>query len=265
MTQNKDISAHFPGLTLIHQKIRGNQVGNHQHSAHEFFFPLQGTIQIRAGDKDLKAGSGKIIYLPPDISHSFNSDSASQGERLILIFQPSLWKKNSRKKFEASTLSASQLCKEVVFQLLIYPKTKAAKALITTLVQTLAEMLEANNCGSEGEISHLSGRTDDDRIKKALSYIEEHFFANTSANQIAKYSGLSVRNLNRLFLQETGMSPKQAMTLVRIDQAKKILKTGKRSVTDTALDVGYSSVSQFISTFRKYTGQVPSTYMPFVK
>jgi AraC-like DNA-binding protein len=263
MIQNKDISAEFPGLVIVHQKIRGNEIGDHQHSEHEFFFPLQGEIQIRVGEKNLKAGAGKIIYLPPDTTHSFKSDSASQGERLILILEPSLWKKNDGGKFEASIISASQLCKEIVFQLLIYPKTKASTALIQTLIQTLAEMLDAKNDGSDGEPSHLSGRTNDDRIKKALSYIEENFSANPSMDNIAKQSGLSVRNLNRLFLKETGMSPKQAITLYRIDQAKKILRTGKKSVTDTALDVGYSSVSQFIATFRKHTGQIPSTFLPF--
>jgi AraC-like DNA-binding protein len=108
------------------------------------------------------------------------------------------------------------------------------------------------------------GRTEDERMKKSLQFIADEFSSNLSAELIAKKSGLSVRNLNRLFLKEFGLSPKQVVTFYRIDQAKKLLSTGKKTVTDTAFDVGYSSVSQFIATFRKHTGQLPSSFLPTI-
>ena len=159
-------------------------------------------------------------------------------------------------------ISASQLCKEIVFQLLIYPKTKAGNALVQTLIQTLSEMLEAATDTSEGDISYLIARTNDERMKKGLQHIAESFDTNLTAESISKTAGLSVRNLNRLFLKECGMTPKQVLTSYRIHEAKKMLSTGKITVTDTAFKVGYSSVSQFISTFRKHTGQIPSAFLP---
>jgi AraC-like DNA-binding protein len=262
MGQDKDTFISLNGLTIIHQKIRGNEVGIHTHDEHEFFFPLQGEIQISANGELLKAGAGKLVYLPPNLSHSFKADSASQGERAILIFDKKSWNKYEGGSFRASSISASQLCKEIIFQLLIYPKTKAGGALVQTLVQTLSEMLEVGDEKHSGELSHLMGRTDDERIKKSLQLIAEKFSSNLSSEEIAKKSGLSVRNLNRLFLKEFGLSPKQVITFYRIDHAKKLLSSGKKTVTDTAFEVGYSSLSQFISTFRKHTGQIPSSYLP---
>ncbi|MFN7729326.1 MAG: helix-turn-helix domain-containing protein [Bdellovibrio sp.] len=264
MGQDKDTFIHLNGLTIIHQKIRGNEVSDHEHDEHEFFFPLQGEIQINVNGELLKAGAGKLIYMPPGLSHSFKADSASQGERAILIFEKKAWDKYDGGSFEAACISASQLCKEIIFQLLIYPKTKAAVALVQTLVQTLSEMLEAGKENYSGELSHLMGRTEDERMKKSLQFIADEFSSNLSAELIAKKSGLSVRNLNRLFLKEFGLSPKQVVTFYRIDQAKKLLSTGKKTVTDTAFDVGYSSVSQFIATFRKHTGQLPSSFLPTI-
>lgn len=256
----KDIAAEFPGICIVHQKIRGHTVADHQHDEHEFFMPLQGEIQIQAADKCLKAGAGHMIYLPPSTVHSFRSDGLSQGERLILIIEQSAWKRRLGGKFSPSVHPASQLCKEILFQLLIHPKTKAASALIETLIQTLSEMLEGN--AIEGNFLHIAGHCEDPRIRKSLEIIEENYAATISVEKVARQAGMSARNFSRLFLAELGMTPKEVVTLLRIERAKQLLSSGQHSVTDIAFEVGYGSVSQFISTFRKNTGQLPSSLLP---
>lgn len=148
------------------------------------------------------------------------------------------------------------------FQLLIHPKTKASKALVKTLIQTMSEMLEGAYRTFDGDLLHLAGQSQDERVKTALGVIEEGFMTTMSTEEIARKSAMSVRNFNRLFLTEIGMTPKQVVTLFRIEQAKQLLLNGKQSVTDIAFEVGYNSVSQFISTFRKSTGQLPSSFLP---
>jgi AraC-like DNA-binding protein/mannose-6-phosphate isomerase-like protein (cupin superfamily) len=258
MKQGQDIVAKFPGILIIHQKIRANTVEKHLHEEHEIFLPLQGEIRIQLGDKTLSAGPGRMIYLPPNLEHSFQSSSNTQGERLIFFIDSKEWKSYQGGQFSASTTSASQLSKELLFHLLIHPKTKAAKSLIQTLIQTISEMLETSGLNSIGDVAHLYGVSSDLRLKNALELIQAKFNARLSMEELAKRSGLSVRNLNRLFLQELGMTPKQVITLHRIENAKALLKRGQQSVTDIAFEVGYHSVSQFITTFRNLTGQLPS-------
>lgn len=260
MRQGQDLSARFPGIVIIHQKIRGKVVGDHAHEEHELFLPLQGEIQIGASGRTLKAGPGKMIYLPAGQTHSFQSATSAQGERLILLVDQKIWKMNQCGSFPASVVSASQLCKELLFHLLIYPKTRAARSLIDTLLQTASEMLEAAGTGAFGDLAHLEGRASDPRVQRALAEIQSRYVSKLSMENLARISGLSVRNLNRLFLAELGMTPKQIITSYRMECAKELLKRGRTSVTDIALEVGYSSVSQFITTFRKLTGQLPSEF-----
>lgn len=260
MRQGQDIAAKFPGVLIIHQKIRGNTVDRHQHDEHELFLPLQGEIKIQSQEDLLKAGPGKMIYLPPGLEHSFQAASSAQGERLIFIVDAKTWKLSGGGDFPPSVATVSQLCKELLFHLLIFPKTKAARSLTETLIQTASEMLEASVLQSCGEVAHLGGRSRDARVGRALSIIRKSFNAPLSMDKLAKDAGLSTRSLNRLFLEELGVTPKQAITLHRIESAKAILKQKRTSVTDTAFEVGYSSVSQFITTFRKVTGQLPSEF-----
>jgi AraC-like DNA-binding protein len=260
MRQGQDFAASFPGILIVHQKIRGNAVGQHRHDEHELFLPLQGEIRIRTEEDWLKAGPGKMIYLPPGVKHLFQATPSGPGERLILIVEDKLWKASGGGTFPPSLAADSQLCKELLFHLLIHPKTKAARPLVDTLIQTASEMLEASGLQSFGGVAHLYGRASDPRVKGALMIIQEKFDRPLSMSELARGAGLSTRNLNRLFLSELGVTPKQAVTLHRIEMAKKLLSRGRESVTDIAFQVGYSSVSQFITTFRRITGQVPSRF-----
>jgi len=74
---------------------------------------------------------------------------------------------------------------------------------------------------------------------------------------VAQEAGLSLRNLNRLFLEQVGLAPKQALTQYRVAAAKHRLLKGS-TVTDAALASGYKSLAQFITVFRRLTGQLPS-------
>lgn len=197
MKQGTDIAREFPGILVIHQKIRGSQKDSHLHEGdHEFFVPLQGEIRIRATGtgEEFAAGPGRMIYLPPGLEHSFQSSRSAQGERLIFMVKDTTWRAN------------------------------------------------------------------DPRVIRALDELRRSACGTLRMEAIAKRSGLSLRNLNRLFLLETGMSPKQFVTRVRVETAQRLLKGGRRTVTDVALEVGYGSVSQFIAAFRKITGQLPSEY-----
>lgn len=259
MKQGGDLLIEVPGAIVIHQKIRDRQVGEHSHDGHEFFIPLQGEIRIRCEGRDLKAGPGRAIYLPPRVEHSFQSSRATSGERLILILDSRRWKQEGGAVFKPAVIPGSQLVKELAFHLLIHPKSRSAPALVATLVQVLSELLESPVPESGARLSELRDRTEEPRVRAAFDRIARDFAdAALSVEDVARASGLSVRNLNRLMMTELGVAPKKLIVLHRMEHARRLLKRG-RPVTDVAMEVGYSSVSQFIATFRKTTGQLPSS------
>lgn len=75
----------------------------------------------------------------------------------------------------------------------------------------------------------------------------------------ARDCGTSGRTLTRLFRQQTGMSFGAWRTQLRLHEALQLLAEGQ-SVTAIALDLGYESVSTFISTFRRALGVTPGGY-----
>jgi len=69
---------------------------------------------------------------------------------------------------------------------------------------------------------------------------------------------LSYRQLSRHFESGFNMSPKQFQTKARLSEAKNLLANTAMTITDIALDLGYSSSQHFSVDFRRKFGQSPN-------
>lgn len=266
MSKNKasmDLISQFQGLTIIHQKIPGHEVGRHSHDEHELFMPLQGEITIQYDNKVVKAGPGRMLYVPPELDHRFSSTAQGSGERVIVLISDMLWerinKKMGNQHFPPTSFNSSGLAKELLFYLLVESKVDGLKYFINTLIETLINTIQGESLQSSKNLNILSGKANDQRIRLAIDEIVKSKGRLSIAN-VAQKSGLSVRNFNRLFLKEIGFNPKDYVIQIRINLARDLLKKTQMTVTDIAFEVGYNSLSKFIETFKKYEGVLPSDY-----
>ncbi|MBX2988045.1 MAG: helix-turn-helix domain-containing protein [Bdellovibrionaceae bacterium] len=255
MKLGKDVTAEFKDLYVVHQNIPGKRAEIDGFKEHLLFVPLQGEIQIRTNAETYSVGVGQMLYLPPKTSHSFTSSDRA-GERLIAMLDPKAIRLSAQSGVK---LPINQLIKEILFYLLLHPKTKNANSLVRVLAETLEEVVE--QIPSSGGLDHLEGKIGDPRIKRVLEIMRDSVGERVSLDQIAKEAGLSSRNLTRLVVKETGIQPRQWLINFRIDRSQELLKRPGTSVTEVAMEVGYSSLSQFISAFRSRTGQLPSDFL----
>ncbi len=91
-----------------------------------------------------------------------------------------------------------------------------------------------------------------DRIQNWLDLAQK---ANWSVTTLAKRSGVSVRTLERHFLEAFGKSPKAWMTTRRLKQAVEFL--GRAPVKEVAFLVGYAHPSTFSREFKRHASQCP--------
>jgi AraC family transcriptional regulator len=64
----------------------------------------------------------------------------------------------------------------------------------------------------------------------------------------------------RSFKASFGLSPHKYHSSRRVERAKLLLADLDRSVTDIALEVGFSETSSFTAVFRKLVGYAPTGY-----
>lgn len=104
---------------------------------------------------------------------------------------------------------------------------------------------------------HIAERTELDDV---LVWIEQEAHRDLTLGDIAKRAVMSVRTLNRRFQAETGQTPMQWVTGVRVRHAQQLLEGTAHGVEKIGRDVGFSSPANFREQFRRLTGVAPQSY-----
>lgn len=97
-------------------------------------------------------------------------------------------------------------------------------------------------------------------VKDAVSYINEHFAEPLTLKDLAEKACLSPFYFTRIFSEETGMTPYQYLISTRISAAKFMLKSTSLSIKEIGYQCGFSSMTSFCSTFKKWEDQTPGRY-----
>ncbi|MDT7803609.1 MAG: hypothetical protein QOI78_7042 [Actinomycetota bacterium] len=97
-------------------------------------------------------------------------------------------------------------------------------------------------------------------LEPVLGWIEEHAHEDLTLADLAAAARMSVRSLHRRFQTETGQSPVEWLTHVRIRHAQELLETTDTGVETIARRVGFASPTTFRVQFRRVAGVSPRTY-----
>lgn len=100
----------------------------------------------------------------------------------------------------------------------------------------------------------------DERLDPVFSYIEEHFSEAISLPDAARQIHVAPTSLSRLFKKNTGITFVQYVTSIRLRHAVSDLTESQLSISDIALNNGFSTASQFNKIFRQYFDVAPGEY-----
>ncbi|HET9906126.1 MAG TPA: AraC family transcriptional regulator [Anaerolineales bacterium] len=96
-------------------------------------------------------------------------------------------------------------------------------------------------------------------IRKARHFIEEHFAHSIRLDALARHVALSPYYFLRVFCAQVGMPPHAYQESVRIRHAQRLIREGK-TLAETAMEVGFSSQSHMTRSFKKIIGVTPGQY-----
>jgi transcriptional regulator GlxA family with amidase domain len=104
----------------------------------------------------------------------------------------------------------------------------------------------------------LSIECNDSRLRAVLIMMEQHIEGTVPIQDLAASVGLSRRQLERLFMQETKSSPAVIYRKVRMERAKQLIIGTSASLIEIALEVGFENASHFSRAFSQTFGQTPT-------
>ncbi|MTI89345.1 MAG: helix-turn-helix domain-containing protein [Balneolaceae bacterium] len=101
---------------------------------------------------------------------------------------------------------------------------------------------------------------EDEIVKEVQDYIERNVHEKISVKQLASQFAVSRRQFDRRFIKATGNTPFEYLQRVKIEAAKKLLETSRKTVTEAMYEVGYSDASAFRKVFKEITSLSPVEY-----
>lgn len=97
-------------------------------------------------------------------------------------------------------------------------------------------------------------------IRKALRYIYDHYSEHLELEQTADYVGLSSSYFSTLFRQTVGITFREHLNRIRVEESKHLLLDRKHTLADIAISVGFPDQSYYCKVFKKIVGVTPGQF-----
>jgi len=264
-----------PGLRHIGYDVfadaRPSGLETHSHpGAYEVCYIRRGSLQWLVSERPYDVGPGDLFMTLPDEMHGGRNGVMDRCELFWVSFDLDVTDGCGMKAAECALLDRSlrscrmRVCPgpveivghfERILRTLSAPEPLTPAVVRSSLVLLLAEVRSAYLRAATGV-----NRPPSPRIAKAMTWMQRHLADAIALDAVAAQVALRPSQFRAVFMEETGFSPREYLTQVRIARAKEILGQANRSITSIALATGFTSSQYFATAFRRITGFTPRDF-----
>lgn len=271
----KDIynNVEMPIFYMIHNKGNAEIENLHYHSYIEIIYILEGGSCVYVGDKEYSLLKGDMIIINSGIPHESKATGETTKE-LVVKFEPdTLYMSDGYANNFVYTMPVmfGIKNKDCIFRRREIENTYVPYALKNGAKECAkgeygfefamkAELLRVflwivRKWKSKGIISE-EFETHIDVLKPALEYAQNEY-ANADSLTAAKRCSLSYAYFSKLFKKTFSQSFSEYVNSIRINESKRLLISSDQTITQIAMNTGFSTTSYYISVFKKITGETP--------
>lgn len=242
---------------------------------YSFQFPIEGECRLDGAFGSVVANPGDVFVLDPDhITREFwprkcvqflvrvdrelleQTVATELGKNLHdhLIFQPVVrdpgigaWLNHITNAIQTEGSATS-----------VIADRRVSKSFEHTLITMILAGLRHNESESLSRPNHGAAPY---YVKRAETYVREHLRDELSVDDIAAAAGVSARSMFYGFKRWRNTTPMSHVRNVRLDAARKQLEKARATgttVSQVAMDVGFTNFSQFSKIYKARFGETPS-------
>jgi AraC-like DNA-binding protein len=234
--------------TLAYDYPSGWQVPEHQHGCDQLVYAERGVMEVSAAQNRWLIPPQFAIWIPARVKHSIRMPNAVAMRTLYLRSRLA----GSR---DCAVLSVSPLLRELIVEAVrIGDLTRRRRECVA-----LSEMLVAQ-IGKASTVPTMLAMPKDPRAMKIAARVLANPRDVQKLEPQCRLIGVSVRTMQRLFLQEVGTDFQTWRRQARVVGAIELLVSG-RSVKQAAFAMGYRQPSTFVAMFRRVLGVAPKSWI----
>ena len=251
------------------------------HEAWEMVYVDRGECNIIANDKTIKLSQGEIYFHKPYETHMLQLIKGVAPNIFIMTFCS---KSPSMQYFEHRKLVASMATKQHIVAIIHEasntfdlpfnnPKMRKLKlkpedglwagqqTILLRLELMLIEIVRENQY-------YLSNRKmfipkdiiEDEFVLKIINFMEKRLYSKFTMDELSRELSFGKTYISRCFVKACGYSVIDYFTKMKINEAKKLIRTSKYNFFEISEMLMFSNSHYFSTVFKKYTGMTPSQY-----
>lgn len=228
----------------------------HWHEGIEILYVKEGTLGCKTDYSETSAEAGSIIYINSYVTHHLNN-LTKKCEYMCLLADISLLSNHSSLLSSSSVYTSNDeqmlwLIKSIENEFL--KKEHNHSIIIEGMLLSLLSYINRDSARS----STFMSNTQFDKIRRSISYINEHLSENITIKDISACINFSESHFSRCFHSVTKMSVITYVNMVRCKHAYYLISEMGKSVRDAAEMSGFSNMSYFTKRFKEIYGILPS-------
>lgn len=226
---------------------------NHLHEYSEFLYCQKGQGTVIVNGTPILLPEKHLVWIPPNYIHQYDCPDAEVicavfSNDLIPLFFHKL-KANRLKPFPCDVSNMAYFL-DHFFEL-----KRDDYLRVSGYLNIIGEQIL-----QQGEFEQTR-QTDGTLYQEVVSYLSIHFREDISLKKIAKTFGYNEKYLSHCLHELTGVHFSKLVSMYRLEYAKKLLRSKKRSnILEIAQESGFSALNTFNRLFRENTGMTPSQY-----
>ncbi len=240
----------------------------HIHDYYEIYCLSSGTATHFVDNEILKLQEGDVVFVKKGVIHKTIYEAGKFTERLLICFDDDfvgdeyaaiLDSLGEQKHIRLSALNRldtetllhkihSEFCGQQEDSL------KMCKNLLRELLILLHRYRRRTN------IQKKTLNENESVIQASAKYIAENFSENLTLPALAVKFAMSPSYFSKTFKALTGFGVSEYITIIRIAEAEKLLKSECLSITEVASRCGFNDSNYFASVFKKKKGITPHKF-----
>lgn len=273
----------MPYLCGLHTK-RGKApwASPHYHDYIELLYCTEGSGLYLCGDEKGKFAEGDLVLIDSQKVHATYALDEDKTSYVCIRLDPQLLYSPTQTVFELkyilpftlnkckhqSLLSKDELTgtpvPDIIMRMLkesneqAYGYELAIRASLCDLFLWILRYWKKQNV--KLELTPAISTEDAKILTQAIEYIEQNFAQNITLSDVAKTCNMSYSGFSKLFNKYMQKRFVEYLAELRISKARQRLATTADSITDIAMQTGYSTTSYFIQQFKEYNGITPKQF-----
>jgi AraC family transcriptional regulator len=209
-------------------------------------------------------GKSRLAVIPAETEIQGEWDVGPVLDYTVVFLDPSLMSERLRQAIAVPTIgfehdglvrSLAELCREASSRDDFFDLMAEGWA-----IQALAHISRVSEkCGAAPR-SRARGGLPGNSLRRIEDFVRANLGEDISLDDLSAIGGLSKRHFVRAFQESVGTSPYNYVLMLRIEEAKQRLSGTAESITEIALATGFGQAQHFSTSFRKATGETPSSF-----